>query len=63
MRSKTKWIILSTGICAYAMIKEALKMEKRYEELETYEETVNGVIDKFNDGIDIDGVININFKK
>lgn len=63
MRKKTKSIILMTGLCAYMMIKEALNLEKRHNELNAYEEGVNSVVDKVNEGIEVDKVININLVK
>lgn len=64
MRTKAKLIITGVAVGAYMLIRETVKLEKRHDELEIYENGVNDVIDKFNGGLDTDGdrVININFK-
>lgn len=62
MRSKTRFIIVGTSLCAYLFIRETLKLERRFDDLIKYEEEVNKVIDVVNSGTDIEHIISIKFK-
>lgn len=63
MKIGSKLMICAAGLYSYLAIKSAIEIDKRFEELEKYEEEIDKKLHMVEKGIDINKVIDVDFKK